>query len=112
MPDFCPECDNLLRKEKVSEKVLLVCKCGFQKELVQNEKKLNSTIQRKKKDLESNLIIISGKDKISVHLKTKRICPKCGFTEAETWQVQIRGADEPMTHFFKCMKCKYTWREN
>ena len=38
-------------------------------------------------------------------------CPKCGHKEAETWQRQIRGADEPMTHFFRCVKCKYTWRE-
>ncbi|MFX1553684.1 MAG: hypothetical protein ACFFBV_07130 [Promethearchaeota archaeon] len=23
----------------------------------------------------------------------------------------MRGADEPSTHFFRCTKCKYTWRE-
>ena len=112
MPDFCPECDNLLRKKNENGKIFLICKCGFQKELEQNSEKLNSSIQKKKKELEKKLIIISEEDKVSVHLKTKKNCPKCGFTKAETWQVQIRGADEPMTHFFKCVKCKYTWREN
>ena len=112
MPDFCPECDNLLRKKNEKGKIYLVCKCGFQKELEQNSEKLNSSILKKKKDLEKNLIIITEEDKVSVNPKTKKICPKCGNAEAETWQVQIRSSDEPSTHFFKCTKCKYTWREN
>ncbi|MFX1428047.1 MAG: hypothetical protein ACFFBE_16460 [Promethearchaeota archaeon] len=41
----------------------------------------------------------------------KNICPKCQHKEAETWQIQIRSSDEPSTHFFRCVKCKYSWRE-
>ncbi|RLG10996.1 MAG: transcription factor S, partial [Thaumarchaeota archaeon] len=39
------------------------------------------------------------------------ICPKCGNREAYYWAVQTRSADEPMTRFFRCTKCGYTWRE-
>ncbi|MHA2127645.1 MAG: hypothetical protein ACW99E_20280 [Promethearchaeota archaeon] len=39
------------------------------------------------------------------------ICPKCKNKLAETWQTQMRSADEPSTHFFRCTQCKHTWRE-
>ncbi|MHA1368130.1 MAG: DNA polymerase ligase N-terminal domain-containing protein [Promethearchaeota archaeon] len=39
------------------------------------------------------------------------VCPKCGHPEIKTWQRQTRSADEPMTQFFRCVRCGYTWRE-
>lgn len=68
-------------------------------------------INKKKEALEGNLIIVKQEDKISVLPKVKEICPKCNNNEAETWQMQMRSADEPSTHFFRCLKCKFTWRE-
>ncbi|GAI80517.1 unnamed protein product, partial [marine sediment metagenome] len=76
-----------------------------------NIEEINETINRKKEALEKNLIIVSEEDKITVHLKVKQDCPKCGHREAEAWQEQTRSADEPSTSFFRCVKCKYTWRE-
>ena len=38
-------------------------------------------------------------------------CPKCGNKEAYFWTSQTRSADEAETKFFKCTKCKHTWRE-
>ncbi len=111
MVEFCPECSNLLRKEFLDGKSTLVCKCGYQKELAQSIEDINEIINRKKEALEKNLIIVSEEDKISVHLKVKQDCPKCGHREAEAWQEQTRSADEPSTSFFRCVKCKYTWRE-
>jgi DNA-directed RNA polymerase subunit M len=69
------------------------------------------SIEKKKEALEKNLIIVKKDDKISVLLKVKETCPKCDNNEAETWQMQTRSADEPSTHFFRCLKCKFTWRE-
>ncbi len=111
MVEFCPECSNLLRKRKANERSFLVCKCGYQHEILDNNLKIQKSVQKKKKDLEKNLVIISEEDKISVNPITKKECPKCHNKVAETWQVQIRSSDEPSTHFFKCVKCKYTWRE-
>ena len=82
MVQFCPECSGLLRKKKVDEQTYLVCKCGYQEK---DETSLDSKhIERKKKELEKNLVIISNEDKIRVNALTRKVCPKCGFMEAET----------------------------
>jgi len=112
MVDFCPDCSSLLRKNNRDGIIYLICKCGYKKRVEINESVIKQTVTKKKKALEKNLLIISEEDRISVHPKVSRICPKCGHTEAEAWQRQMRSADEPSTSFFKCVKCKYTWREN
>ena len=38
-------------------------------------------------------------------------CPKCGHNKAFFWEEQTRASDEPETSFFRCVKCKHTWRE-
>ncbi|MFX0080848.1 MAG: transcription factor S [Candidatus Hodarchaeota archaeon] len=109
MVQFCPECSNLLRKKTEDGNDYLVCKCGYQEIL--NSSIDHKTIEKKKEALKKNLIIISEEDKIKVHPIVKRSCPKCQNQEAETWQIQIRSSDEPSTHFFRCVKCKHTWRQ-
>ncbi|MBS3051163.1 MAG: transcription factor S [Candidatus Aenigmarchaeota archaeon] len=42
---------------------------------------------------------------------TDKECKKCGNNEVYYWLIQTRSADEPPTQFFKCTKCKHTWRE-
>ena len=111
MVEFCPECSSLLRKKRINGKIYLECKCGFQKEENVSEEEIQHKIQEKKDSLKKNLIIVSNDDKIAVHPKVTRTCPKCKNEEAETWQEQTRSADEPSTSFFRCTKCKYTWRE-
>ncbi|MCK4381552.1 MAG: transcription factor S [Candidatus Lokiarchaeota archaeon] len=111
MVEFCPECSNLLRKRIDKDNSFLVCKCGYQKEILPDNSKIETHVQKKKTALENNLVIVSEEDKISVYPKTKKDCPKCINKEAETWQIQMRSADEPSTHFFRCTECKHTWRE-
>jgi len=38
-------------------------------------------------------------------------CPKCHNKEAYFWSAQMRAGDEAETRFFRCTKCKHTWRE-
>ena len=38
-------------------------------------------------------------------------CDECGNKEAYYWFEQTRSLDEPSTRFFRCTKCKKTWRE-
>jgi DNA-directed RNA polymerase subunit M len=42
---------------------------------------------------------------------TKQRCPTCQHPEAYYWLKQTRAGDEPETRFFRCVKCKHTWRE-
>ena len=95
----------------MSDKSLLICKCGYQKEIQNKEDKIKKEIQKKKDALNKEVIVVNSFDKISVLPKVAKICPKCENKEAEAWQEQTRGADEPSTSFFRCLKCKYTWRE-
>jgi DNA-directed RNA polymerase subunit M len=50
-------------------------------------------------------------EQLEMHPKVKIICEKCGNNAAYFWTQQTRAADEPETRFFKCTKCKHTWRE-
>lgn len=38
-------------------------------------------------------------------------CEKCSNNVAYWWTEQTRSSDEPETQFFRCTKCKHTWRE-
>ncbi len=38
-------------------------------------------------------------------------CPKCGYGKATWFMQQTRGGDEPTTRFYRCVRCRHTWRE-
>ncbi len=111
MVQFCPECGSILRKTFIEDDPYLICRCGFKKPLKENKEEIQKKVERKKKKLEENLIVVNKEDRITVNLTVDRVCPKCEHTKAETWQEQTRSADEPSTTFFRCLKCKHTWRE-
>ena len=95
---FCPKCGSIL----VSKKGKLVCSsCG--------EEAKEGKIKEKEKKAKKSVAVM--KEAPEVHPKTKAECPKCGHEEAFFWVVQTRSADEPPTRFYKCTKCKHTWRE-
>jgi DNA-directed RNA polymerase subunit M len=54
--------------------------------------------------------VIKEKD-MDVFPVVANICGKCKHKEAYFWTSQTRSGDEAETRFFKCVKCKYTWRE-
>jgi DNA-directed RNA polymerase subunit M len=110
MVQFCPECSSLLRRKAFNGTFILACRCGYE-EILKNSFNSSKEIEKKKDALNQNLIIIKEEDKISVHPIVSKYCPKCNHKEAEAWQEQTRSADEPSTSFFKCTKCKHTWRE-
>ena len=37
-------------------------------------------------------------------------CFKCGSKKTSFFQMQTRGADEPMTNFVTCLSCGKRWR--
>ncbi|KAL7527903.1 hypothetical protein ACHAWF_002356 [Thalassiosira exigua] len=43
--------------------------------------------------------------------RTAAVCPVCSHTEAYFMQMQIRSADEPMSVFYKCVKCSHQWND-
>ena len=113
--EFCPECGSRLvtKKQKAGKKtsLVLVCsKCEYSK------KALSGTVAKPAKVIQPNpqklVAVISREEQKLRTLPTVRIeCPKCGNSTAYVWQVQTRGADESSTQFFRCTKCRYTFRE-
>lgn len=92
--------------KKEGQKTVFVCpKCGFKLKDV-SEQRMADTIQQKEK---KNVEVVDAEIE---HLPvTKEECPKCGNDEAYYWSLQTRAADEPETRFFKCSRCKHTWRD-
>ncbi|MBU7023825.1 MAG: transcription factor S [Theionarchaea archaeon] len=101
--EFCPECGGLL----MPKDGLLQCRCGYSKKIGKEEKE-HYTLQEKPIEPREILVI---EEEIQQMPTAKMECRKCGNTEAYYWMLQTRSADEPATKFFRCTKCKYTWRE-
>jgi DNA-directed RNA polymerase III subunit RPC11 len=43
--------------------------------------------------------------------RTMAVCPACDHKEAYFLQIQIRSADEPMSIFYRCVKCDHQWND-
>lgn len=82
----------------------MYCSCGFTKSAdEETATALTETVAAAKK--------IEVMENFELNPKIRVNCDKCGHTVAYYWTQQTRGADEPETRFFRCVKCRYTWRE-
>ena len=101
---FCPKCEVKLKK---SDSGLECSKCGY----IEGEKvtKKKKTITKDEPDF--SLLAFEGNEGEDTNPTVKIDCEKCGHGEAVAWMFQTRSADEPTTRFYRCQKCKYTWRD-
>ena len=109
--EFCDDCGSIMYIMKKRGKGAFKCKrCGSIKEVegeVDNESyKISTEFRHTVKD---RIEIIKDSDSKTMPT-TRAECPKCSHKEAAYWQVQTRSADEGMTTFYRCLKCKHTWR--
>ena len=99
---FCPKCEVKLKK---SDSGLQCSKCGYTEG---EETKTKKIVEDEEPHNEFN--VFEG-DEGEESLPTIKIeCEKCGNNEAVWWMLQTRSADEPTTQFYRCTKCKNTWR--
>lgn len=101
--EFCPNCGSLLMPKKGQ----LECRCGYTRSIGEKEKEAY-TLEERKKEPRDILIVEEEFQQMPV---TKTECKKCGNTEAYYWMLQTRAGDEPATKFYRCTRCKHTWRE-
>lgn len=73
-------------------------------------KKQDKVVFREKIDAAKEVGVVREKD-TDVFPVVNAICSKCGHKEAYFWTSQTRSGDEAETRFFRCTKCKHTWRE-
>jgi len=99
---FCPKCEVKLKKDNSD----LKCpKCGYVEGGTQD-------LQKKMLQEESTEVFnVFDENEVEETLPTIKIeCESCGNDEAVWWMLQTRSADEPTTQFYRCTKCRYTWR--
>lgn len=99
---FCPECELKLKKV---DSVLQCSKCGYVEGHAVESKK---AIDEPEPGIPFN--VFEGNEGEESHPTIKIDCEKCGNDEAVWWMLQTRSADEPTTQFYRCTKCKHTWR--
>lgn len=99
--EFCPKCGSIL----VQKTKRFSCpKCNY---VTDNKIKLTST----EKIAAKQKVNVLREEQTNVWPTVKETCPTCGHDEAEFWSVQTRSGDEAETRFFRCKKCKHTWRD-
>ncbi len=103
---FCPICGSLLLIEECGSGMQFCCPvCEYTKNVT---KKYTSQIKLKKKEVDD---ILGGADAWENVDRTETRCPHCLHNVAYFMQMQIRSADEPMTTFYKCVKCLKQWND-
>lgn len=100
---FCPKCKSILRPMNKGGKRVFGCSCGYIADK-------NHKIEVKEKNKQTKEIEVIDQE-IEAKPLVDAECPKCHHKKAYFWSIQTRASDEPETRFFKCQKCKHTWRE-
>ena len=102
--EFCDKGGGILVLKKTKKGVEYVCRICGRKYAKGSKIKISEKVEK-----EGNIKIVEQKgEELPV---TEITCPKCGNKEAYWWLQQTRAIDEPPTRFYKCTKCKHTWRE-
>ncbi|CAG9336055.1 unnamed protein product [Blepharisma stoltei] len=104
---FCPSCANCLLVDQREQGTQFFCKtCPYVFSVNQKRSK-RVMLERKQVD-----DVLGGPNEWVDVAQIDAVCPKCGELKAYYKQIQIRSADEPMTVFYKCVRCAHRWNEN
>ncbi|MDP3881691.1 MAG: transcription factor S [Nanoarchaeota archaeon] len=99
--EFCEKCGGII---KVEGDKAACASCG-----VKAKKRPKIEASEKINQQEKIEVIKEGSDNVYPLIAIE--CLKCGHKRGYFWTTQTRASDEPETKFFKCEKCKYTWRK-
>jgi len=99
---FCPKCGSVLFPKNEKGKKVFKCSCGY------SDKNMEAQYKENMGEKEEIPVV---DEEIETLPETDAECPKCGHTKAHFWTQQTRASDEPETKFFRCAKCKHTWRD-
>ncbi|KAH6570394.1 hypothetical protein BASA82_000897 [Batrachochytrium salamandrivorans] len=103
---FCPQCANLLLVQPGTDGNELFCQlCPY---ICKVEKPFTKRYTFPRKEVDD---VLGGSSSWENVDQTDVTCPECEHNRAFFMQIQIRSADEPMSIFYKCVKCGNHWRE-
>ncbi len=99
--EFCEKCGGMIRVE-VGKAACV--SCG--KKLAKKPK-----IEASEKIENKETIAVINEEASNTYPIVEMECPKCKNKKSYFWTLQTRAGDESETKFYKCTKCKYTWRK-
>ncbi|KXS18190.1 hypothetical protein M427DRAFT_96347 [Gonapodya prolifera JEL478] len=104
MVSFCPLCGNMLMVRTINGNEYYCDGCPYKFPI--KSERTRTSFKRKKVD-----DVLGGEKAWENVDQADAQCPKCQHHRAYFMQIQTRSADEPMTTFYKCVKCGTQWRE-
>ena len=99
--EFCEKCGGVLVDKNGKYRC---ARCNY---AAKGKVKIEASEKMQKKE---KIGVVKEKD-VDIFPTTNAVCTKCGHREAYFWSVQTRSSDETETRFFRCTKCRHTWRE-
>lgn len=99
--EFCEKCGGVIL---VQANKVACAGCG-------HKLKKKPKIEASEKAGQKEVIEVIKEDAGTQYPTTDMECPKCKNKKAYFWTMQTRAADETETKFYRCTKCKYTWRK-
>lgn len=101
--EFCPDCGNILLIRIDEFRIIGSCRCGFFKEIEKGFLPSEKQVYSEK-----------GKGVFEKEMGAEGFphkCGKCGYEEAEVYDLGASYSDESNIYLFKCKKCGYVGRE-
>ncbi len=94
--EFCPKCGSVIMGRNCA-------RCDYQTD---EDIKLESS--QKMETKKEVAVVTEGDHEINPIIEM--VCEKCKNPTCYFWTKQTRASDEAETRFYKCTKCRYTWR--
>jgi len=102
---FCPLDGSLLQIFTTPTNHFACPTCPYSQPIIQPQISKSYPTRKKVDD------ILGGEKAWENVDRTMSVCPGCSYGEAYFMQMQIRSADEPMSVFYKCVKCSHQWND-
>lgn len=99
--EFCEKCGGVIL---VQDNKAACAGCG-------HKLKKKPKIETSEKSENKQTIAVIKEEAANTYPMVDIECPKCGNKKAYFWTMQTRASDESETKFYKCTKCKNTWRK-
>lgn len=97
--EFCEKCGGMIL---VKDGKAACVSCGHK------SKKMPKLKTSEKMDEMEKVAVVKKEDNVYPIVEIK--CPNCKNNKAYFWTQQTRSSDESETKFYKCLKCKHSWR--